>query len=144
NQRLSLTVQFQTFSHSRQTLFAIIILLIDDSDERIIHSSQQLTYLSAQHCQRKFNLYLLYSQRPKNQTKQYSIHIDIYRKNSFTYRGSLLIPLNYPFLPVHRISVQLNIPRIDENRQDCIDHRCIHGQCMRYSDASKGNSFLSL
>ncbi|CAF1360066.1 unnamed protein product [Adineta steineri] len=141
NQRISLTVQFQTFSHSRQTLFAIIILLIDDSDERIIHSSQQLTYLSAQHCQRKFNLYLLYSQRPKNQTKQYSIHIDIYRKNSFTYRGSLLIPLNYPFLPVHRISVQLNIPRIDENRQDCIDHRCVHGQCMRYSDGSKGNSF---
>ncbi|CAF2407670.1 unnamed protein product [Rotaria sp. Silwood2] len=38
NQRISLTMQFQTISDSRRTLFAIIVSLIDDSDERIFHS----------------------------------------------------------------------------------------------------------
>ena len=71
NQRVSLTIQFQTYSDSRQTLFALVVSLIDDSNERIIHSYQQLTYLYIRHCQTKFNIYLLYSTRPKNQTKNY-------------------------------------------------------------------------
>ncbi|CAF4997864.1 unnamed protein product [Rotaria sp. Silwood1] len=81
NQRVSLTIQFQAFSDSLSTLFAIIILLIDDSDERIIHSYEQLTYFSIRDCKIKYNIYLLYSIRPTNQTKNYSIHIDIYEKN---------------------------------------------------------------
>ncbi|CAF1483273.1 unnamed protein product [Rotaria sordida] len=129
NQRVSLTLRFQTFSDSRQTLFALIILLIDDSNERIIHSYQQLTYIYIRDCQTKFNIYLLYSTRPKNQTKNYFIHIDIYEKISFTYRRSFLIPLKNPFLPVHRIAVQLNIPRTNDKKENCLDQPCIHGQC---------------
>ncbi|CAF1509173.1 unnamed protein product, partial [Rotaria sordida] len=132
NQRVSLTLRFQTFSDSRQTLFALIILLIDDSNERIIHSYQQLTYIYIRDCQTKFNIYLLYSTRPKNLTKNYFIHIDIYEKISFTYRRSFLIPLKYPFLPVHRIAVQLNIPRTNDRQENCLDQPCIHGQCIRY------------
>ncbi|CAF0987272.1 unnamed protein product, partial [Rotaria sordida] len=138
NQRVSLTLRFQTFSDSRRTLFALIILLIDDSNERIIHSYQQLTYLYIRDCQTKFNIYLLYSTRPKNQTKNYFIHIDIYEKISFTYQRSFLIPLKYPFLPVHRIAIQLDIPRANDKKENCLDQLCIHGQCIRYSN---DNSF---
>ncbi|CAF4552475.1 unnamed protein product, partial [Rotaria sp. Silwood2] len=64
NQRVSLTLRFQTYSDSRRTLFALIILLIDDSNERFIHSYQQFTYLYTRDCQTKFNIYLIYSTRP--------------------------------------------------------------------------------
>ncbi|CAF0830570.1 unnamed protein product [Rotaria sordida] len=141
NQRVSLTLQFQTFSDSRQTLFALIIALIDDSNERIIHSSQQLTYLYFQHCRVKFNIYLLYSTRPKNSTKNYFIHIDVYEKISFKYRGSLFIPIHFPFLPVHRIALQLNIPRITSTIETCSDKNCNHGRSIKYSNDPKGSSF---
>ena len=141
NQRVSLTIQFQTFSDSRQILFALIVSLIDDSDERTIHSYQQLTYLYFQHCQQKFNIYLLYSTRPKLPTKNYSIHIDIYEKITFTYRGSLLIPIHYPFLPIHRIAVQLNLPRVSDTLKICTDQKCIHGRCLKYSNDPESTSF---
>ena len=73
-------MRFAAYSDSRQTLFSIITLLVDDSDQRIIHSYQQITYLYTKHCQTKFNMYLLYSHRPKVLTKNYSIHIGIYEK----------------------------------------------------------------
>ncbi|CAF4187063.1 unnamed protein product [Rotaria sordida] len=141
NQRVSLTLRFQTFSDSRRTLFALIILLIDDSNERIIHSYQQLTYIYIRDCQTKFNIYLLYSSRPKNLTKHYFIHIDIYEKISFTYRRSFLIPLKYPFLPVHCIAVQLTIPHTNDRQENCLDQPCIRGECIKYSNNSNYNSF---
>ncbi|CAF3548055.1 unnamed protein product [Rotaria sp. Silwood1] len=141
NQRVSLTLRFQTFSDSRRTLFALIISLIDDTYERIIHSYQQLTYLYIRDCQTKFNIYLLYSTRPKNLTKNYFIHIDIYEKILLTYRKSFLIPLKYPFLPVHRIAVQLNIPRTNDTKENCLDQSCIHGQCIKYLNYPNDDSF---
>jgi hypothetical protein len=141
NQRVSLTMRLQVFSDSRRTLFTIIISLIDDSDERIIHSYQQITYLYTQHCHVKFNTYLLYSNRPKLANRNYSIHIDIYEKMSFTYRGSFLIPVNFPFLPVYRIAVQLNIPRTMDDTQTCSNEKCIHGRCIQYVDNPNKSSF---
>ncbi|CAF2697935.1 unnamed protein product [Rotaria sp. Silwood2] len=72
NQRVSLTVQFRALSDAWRTPFTILISLIDDSHDRIIHSYKQLTYLPMRDCQTKFNVYLLYSTRPKNQSKLYS------------------------------------------------------------------------
>ncbi|CAF0846582.1 unnamed protein product [Adineta steineri] len=141
NQRVSLTMRFQAYSDSRRTLFALVITLIDDSDKRIIHSHEQFTYLYVNDCQKKFNVYLLYSTRPKNDTQNYSIHIDIYDKTSLNYRGSLLIPIKFPFLPVHRIAVHLNIPRMNDDIQSCTNQTCVHGQCMIYSEDSKGTPF---
>ncbi|CAF1130475.1 unnamed protein product [Adineta steineri] len=141
NQRVSLTMRFQAYSDSRRTLFALVITLIDDSDKRIIHSYEQLTYLYFRDCQKKFSVYLLYSTRPKNVTQNYSIHIDIYDKTSLTYRGSLLTPIKFPFLPVHRIAVHLNIPRINDDFQSCTNQTCIHGQCTIYPEDSKGTAF---
>ena len=141
NQRVSLTMKFQAYSDSRRTIFAIVVSLIDNSTERTIHSHQQLTYLYIRDCRMKFNLYLLYATRPKDDTKQYSVHIDIYEKVSLTYRGSLLIPLKFHFLPVHRIAVQLNIPRGRENIERCANQPCEHGQCVDYFDDPHGATF---
>ncbi|CAF3941186.1 unnamed protein product, partial [Rotaria sp. Silwood2] len=134
NQRVSLTMRFQALSDAWRIPFAILVSLIDDSDERIIHSYQQFTYLPMRDCQIKFNAYLLYSTRPKNHSKVYSIHIDVYEKNSMIYRGSLFLPLNFPFLPVHRVTVQLNIPSSHKALKTCSGLRCVHGQCIEYTN----------
>ncbi|CAF4370898.1 unnamed protein product, partial [Rotaria sp. Silwood2] len=141
NQRVSLTIKFRVLSDSWSTLFAIIISLIDDSEERIIHSYEQFTYLSIRDCKIKFNIYLHYSTRPKNETKNYAIQIDIYEKISLTYRGSLLYPIIFPFLPVHRLAYIADIPRNNEDIQTCFNSQCIHGRCMIYTNNPQINSF---
>ena len=102
-------MQFQAFPDSRRTLFALIISLTDDSNEKLIHSYEQLDYLSIRHCQMKFNMYLLYSKRPKDLQRNYSIQIDVYETIPLTYRGSIFIRLNYPFLPVQRSAGKLAV-----------------------------------
>ncbi len=82
NERVSITIKFNATSDSIKIPFIIIVSLVDDSEERIIHSYQQFIYVPIYHCHTKFHAYLLYSTRPKNQTKHYSIHIDIYEKIS--------------------------------------------------------------
>ncbi|CAF4159059.1 unnamed protein product [Rotaria sp. Silwood2] len=118
NQRINFTLQFQTYSDSRRTLFAIVVSLIDDSDEQTIHSYQQFSYL--------------------RKKKHYSIHIDIYEKVSLTYRRSFLIPIKFPFLPVHRVAVQLSIARTTDDVKSCSNQQCVHGQCIKYADNLKG------
>jgi hypothetical protein len=141
NQRVSLTLQFQTLSQSRRTPLAVVVSLIDDTNERIVHSHQQFTYLPMRESDIKLNTYLLYSTRPKDESKQYSIHIDVYEKMSLYYRGSFLVPVSFPFLPVQRISVRLNIPSPDDNSISCSDSQCVHGQCIRYFDDPKSSTF---
>ncbi|CAF4998592.1 unnamed protein product [Rotaria sp. Silwood1] len=86
-------------------------------------------------------MYLLYSTRPKDPKKHYSIHIDIYEKISLAYRRSFLLTLEFPFLPVHRVAVQLNIPRTTDDVESCSSQQCVHGQCIKYSDNPKGITF---
>jgi hypothetical protein len=114
---------------------------MDNSDKRTIHSYQQFTYIYIKHCQTKFNIYLLYSTRPKNNTQNYSIHIDVYEKMSLGYRGNLLIPVNFPFLPVNRVAVELNISRSSDDIESCSDQPCIHGRCIRYLDDRERTTF---
>ena len=109
-------------------------LLIDDSDERMIHSYEQVAFSSVRDCRTKFSMNLLYATRPKDSTKNYAIHIDIYEKISLAYRGSALFPVLFPFLPVHRLAFIVHIPRSDDKTQRCSDERCIHGKCIRYSN----------
>ena len=135
NERVSLTVQFRALSDAWQTLFRVVVLLIDGSDQRLVHSSKQITYLSMRDCQMRFNLYLLSSTRPKNASLNYSIHIDFYEKEPLTYRSSWLIPLRFAFLAVQRVSVQVDIPHLNtEKDRLCSDLQCGHGRCLKYSN----------
>ncbi|CAF4887398.1 unnamed protein product, partial [Rotaria sp. Silwood1] len=101
NQRVSLTIQFQTLSDSWSTLFAIIVSLINNSEERIIHSYE----------------------------------------HSLIYRGSLLYPIKFPFLPVHRLAYIVTIPRNNENIQICSISQCIHGKSIIYSNNPQNDIF---
>ncbi|CAF0859967.1 unnamed protein product [Rotaria sordida] len=141
NQRVSLTMAFRVMSDSRSTLFAIIISLIDDSEQRIIHSYEQLSYLSVRNCKAKFNVYLVYSNRPKSQTRNYSIHIDIYEKISLNYRASFLYPIEFPFLPVHRLAFIVTIPSSKDFIKSCSNSKCIHGKCIIYSNSRDHSTY---
>ncbi|CAF4614890.1 unnamed protein product, partial [Rotaria socialis] len=141
NQRVSLTLQFRSLSDVWRTPFAIVISLIDDSYERTIHSVEQLMYLPIRDCQRKFNVYLLYSTRPKNQSKNDSIHIDFYEKISLAYRGSFLLSIPFQFLPINRLVVQLNITYDRDIVDSCTEHQCVHGQCIKYTNVPMRMTF---
>ncbi|CAF0722408.1 unnamed protein product [Adineta steineri] len=132
NQRVSLTMQFNVSTKHEQIPFILVISLIDNSIKQIIHSYYQLSYLYIRDKYTKFNIYLLYANRPKDLTKQYSIHIDIYHLLTLNYQGSLLLPLKFPFLPVERISINVNIPSSNTIINACNNHQCIHGECIYY------------
>ncbi|UJR10342.1 hypothetical protein I4U23_014548 [Adineta vaga] len=133
NQRVSLTIQFSAKSNSRRKPFVIVISLIDDSEERIIHSSRQISYLPMRDCENKFNIYLLYANRPKDHRKLYFIHIDIYEHVSLTYRGSFLFPITFSFLPVQRLTIQVTIPGSNIKRKTYSDNNpCVHGRLIQY------------
>jgi hypothetical protein len=86
-------------------------------------------------CKTKYHNYLVYSTRPKESTKTYLIHVDVYEKNkSLTYRGSLL-------LPVHRLAFIVDIPRKNDKTQSCSNNPCYHGKCIRYSNIREETTF---
>ena len=141
NQRVSLTLQFRVSTDSIHIPFIIIISLIDNSQQRIIHSTEQITYLSRKHCQKKFHIYLLYATRPKNQSNEYFLHIDIYEKLTLQYRASLIKQIEHSFLPVHRLVYLLDIPPQDNSFQSCSDRQCQHGRCIQYANDLTNQSF---
>lgn len=60
NQRVSLTIKFRALAGSWQTVFAIVILFIDNSDQRIIHSYEQFTFFYLSEISKR-NLTYIYS-----------------------------------------------------------------------------------
>ena len=141
NQRVKLIPQIFSSTNSHRTLFAVVVSLIDDDDKRIIHSYHQFTYIPTRDCFIKSEFYSTYSTRPKNPTKKYSIHIDFYEKHSLGYRGSLLIPILFPFLPVHRLAVFVSIPSNNDSVTSCSIRQCVHGKCIKYFNNSENAKF---
>ena len=128
SQRISLTVQFQTEMEWR-TSFRIAVLLIDN--EYQVHSYQRLNYLSIRDCGAKFSTYLLYKSRTKNHTNQYFVRIDAFVANTSQYRGSWLYPIQFNFLPVHRMALRIVIPMMSfENLSSSVCN--YHGISTRY------------
>ncbi|UJR24120.1 hypothetical protein I4U23_027087 [Adineta vaga] len=138
NQRISLTLHFRVTAASTLIPFIIIISLIDHSEERLIHSYEQIHFLSTKYCEKRFNIYLLYSSKPKDLTNNYSIQIDFYEKLTLNHRGSILKHINYSFLPVHRLAFQLNIP---DQSLICSNKQCVHGKCFKYFNNLNNETF---
>jgi len=130
NQRISLTINLIRLTQSE--IYTILILLIDEN--RQVESYEQIDYTSSQSCSIKFNRYLLYSTRPKNPSKNYSIHIDIYEKRTLTYRASWLIEIPFVFLPVNRLSIRLEIPSNSLSISSKCSFDCQHGECIQYQN----------
>ncbi|UJR29387.1 hypothetical protein I4U23_010599 [Adineta vaga] len=129
NQRVSLTFQIRVTSDWR-TLFTFLITLIDDEEN--IESHDYIEYLAVRDCDTKFNIYLLYSTRPKNISKTYSVRIDAYNKLTLTYRASWIFPLQFSFLPVHRLSLLLIIPISAVEPLKNHAKSCFHGRRFHY------------
>ena len=128
SQRVSVTIQFRTEMEWR-TGFIIAITLVDS--ERTVHSFEQLNYVSIRDCRAKFTTYLLYKSRSKNQTIQYFVRIDVFVGNTSHHRATWLYPVQFIFLPVHRMALQINIP-ITSIRGDHSLRCGSHGISVRY------------
>jgi hypothetical protein len=142
NQRVSLTLQIQAASDWRN-LSTFVITLIDN--EKNIESHDHIEYLSVRDCDTKFNVYLLYSTRAKNSSKTYSVQIDAFNKLTLSYRTSWIFPLQFSFLPVHRLSVLLKLPIYDaESLQKCTLHMNVTVHPSRYVLANLSVCALSV
>ncbi|CAF1451266.1 unnamed protein product [Adineta ricciae] len=130
NQRVSLTVQIRP-ELDWHTVFLLSIFLIDENQG--IQSYDYIEYISIRDCLTKFDIYLLYSSRPKNNSKSYFVRIDVYDRILLTYRTSWLFPLKFSFLPVHRLSIQLTIPFLSSQIKSC-SLKCEHGQCISFEN----------
>jgi len=133
SQRVSLTIHFKIEGIiSSRVIFQLIIMLIDE--QGIIQAnSEQITYMPSYECNTKFNIYLLYPDRPKNSSGNYSIRIDLFDKSTLDYWTSWYLPIPFQFLPVNRIATQLIIPEFREN--ELCNLSCgEHGQCIRYTN----------
>ncbi|UJR06985.1 hypothetical protein I4U23_011273 [Adineta vaga] len=140
NQRISLTIQIKTHLNiPLLSIFQFIIMLIDEQGNITSNNYEQILYMPDQKCNSKFNIYLLYPNRPKYLSSNYSIRIDLYNKSRLDYWSSWILPIPYQFLPVNRIATQLMIPKFRQN------HLCNlscgeYGQCIRYINLN--NSFF--
>jgi hypothetical protein len=129
NQRVSLTIQIQIISQWR-TIFLFLITFIDEQEN--IQSYDYIEYLSIRDCNTKFNVYLLYSIRPKTFSKNYLVQIDAFNKMTLKYQASWIYPLQFPFLPVHRIAVLLKLFRFNAPHHQRCAFPCLHGRCFNY------------
>ena len=129
NQRVSITLQIRASSNWRNT-FIVLITLIDDKGD--IESYDDIQYIPMQDCNNKFNLYLLYSTRPKQAFKNYSAKIDVFIQTIHNYRASWIFPLRFSFLPVHRLPIFLKVPFSNVKPIYRCWPPCIHGQCFAY------------
>ena len=129
SQRVSLTLDVRCTSEWRD-VFIFLIHLIDQ--ERTIHSHDHIEYVSIRDCRMKFNVYLLYSDRPKEASKNYSVHIDAFHQMTLSYRASWGFPLRFSFLPVHRLSILLKVPFANVEPSGQCQPPCVHGRCFSY------------
>ncbi len=131
NQRISLTLQLHCPSTIYTNVVFQLLIIIIDQDGQILPYHEQITYIPNRDCNTKFNIYLLYPDRPKSLSNNYSIRIDLYEKTILNSWTSWFISIPFQFLPVNRISTQLIIPEIQNN--DLCTLSCgEYGKCRRY------------
>ncbi|CAF1399992.1 unnamed protein product [Adineta ricciae] len=136
NQRVSLTLSIATVD--RPLIYAIVITLIDDDhDQEEIHSYHQLTYTAKSHCGKPLNIYLLYSTRGKNSSKNFTIRIDAFDKNSMTYLLTWYVKIPFVFLPVNRIAAFLTLPTTRPMQSILCTLQCSYGVCMKYHNEER-------
>lgn len=131
-QRVSLTLQFIWRNLTSTYVIFQAIAMIIDQDGLITPDYEEITYTPSRDCATKFNLYLLYPDRPKDTSRAYSIRIDLFDKKTLVYWASWHFPIQHPFLPVNRISTQLLIPNHAQKTASCSLSCGQHGKCVSY------------
>ena len=142
NQRINIYLGFETPFNTLHQIWKAMAYLIDNDNERIIHSYRLFTVAQTINCGFAYAFSLIYSTRPKNPTKSYSIHIDMYDRQSLNYRGSFLLPVRFPFLPVHRFIETLSIAPNKANIIECSSSKCNkRGRCLQYLNQNEDTTF---
>ena len=129
NERVHISLKIQLMSDWRER-FVFLIVLIDDQGN--IQSHHYLRYLATLDCLNKYSIDLLYSTRPKDPSKTYSVRIDKFNLMISKYQGSWIYPIRYPFLPVYSLSILLTVPLFDVQPLKTCRSSCFHGQCFSY------------
>jgi hypothetical protein len=129
NQRVSLTLKLKVFLKWHITRIVVVTLRNDEDDK--IESHEQFYYYHSHDCAKKFNIHLLYSSRPKNPSKTFTVRIDIYNEDKLEHHASWSFPIQFPFLPVYRMAVQLEVPTQKVIAKEVLN--CgVHGHCSEY------------
>jgi hypothetical protein len=136
NQRVSFTAQVRIMN-SRGIHTILVTLIDDDGDREEINSYQQFTSVAAVSCERYYNAYLTYSTRPKNSSKNYSVRVDVFDRNYLTNVSSWHFSIPFPFLPVNRMAVILDVPVDRVPSPSHCQLTCHHGECMKYMNKDK-------
>jgi hypothetical protein len=105
-------------------------MLIDEHGQ-ITSNHEQITFVSIRACNTKFNIYLLYPDRPKRVSANYSVRIDIFLKTTLDYHASWHLSIPFQFLPVNRLAAHLLIPESNEI-ESCPLSCGNHGKCRQY------------
>ncbi|UJR07365.1 hypothetical protein I4U23_011651 [Adineta vaga] len=136
NDRVSLSLKLMTNNYTG--IFIIIGTLIDEENERKINSYSKIMYYPREDlCPFNYNMYLLFINRLKNQTKKYIVQIDVYELISLTYLASWYLKIPFLFLPVNRLSAQLVVPTDRIRTSNKCLYPCQNGQCMKYMNVKK-------
>ncbi|UJR16672.1 hypothetical protein I4U23_003572 [Adineta vaga] len=134
NQRVSVTLRLTAIQ--RRISYVIILLLVDEQNQ-YIESYDQFVYIGQHSCNLKVNRYLLYSIRPKNISKNYSVIVHVYDKTQLNYIQSWHFTIDFLFLPVNRlvksIVISDTIVRISSN---CTS-QCYNGRCIQYTNTKQ-------
>ncbi|CAF3449537.1 unnamed protein product, partial [Rotaria sp. Silwood2] len=137
NQRVSLTLYIDSQNNYR-SIYSVVVMLV--GEDGMIESFDQIFYIPMHHCDmRKFNQYLIYRSRPKDPHKNFSVQLHAYNKHTLNYHGSWLFLLSFPFLPVHRLTVAIQIP--SEQPPRCSFWCGNHGQCFRFLNRKDPDAF---
>lgn len=138
SERISISLKIS--SNERSATYAIVIMLVDDNDQQQqIEAYDQFIYVVKETCTVELSRYLLFSRRPKDTAKSYSIRIDAFEKNALSYIGSWHHSIAFLFLPVNRIGLSLNLSNhLLAPSFDC-SRTCNNGQCTKY--INKNSSF---
>jgi len=112
------------------------MMLIDNDTN--INSHERVDHLSLRDCGKKFTFSLPYSTRPKYVNRSYYVRIDLFDKVKMEYYASMFYLIRFPFLPVHRLSLQVNIPLRETLTisKNC-PLKCVHEQCTRFANVNK-------
>jgi hypothetical protein len=118
-------------------VFRIIIVLLDDKKNLLFQ--EQILYISP--CQKRYQMYLLYPNRPKLRNSNYSVRFDIYSihrlDNTIHFRTSLFYPILFSFLPVNRLVLDLSISEKQVQTKLCEKIRCENGKCYQYENRNQ-------
>ncbi|CAF4997182.1 unnamed protein product [Rotaria sp. Silwood1] len=118
-------------------VFRIIIVLLNEKKDFLFQ--EQILYVSS--CKKRYQMYLLYPDRPKLKDENYSIHLDIYAinrlHNTIQFRSSFHHKIPFTFLPVNRLVVSLAIPETQAQAKSCGNIQCQNGKCYRYENLNQ-------